>query len=471
MNESKGDFNPKRNLLTLCLASFTVVTGFGVIMPFFPLYASEILSDIQFFGFFDIGIALQIGIMTSAFMFTRFLLAPTFGDLSDSTGRKPLILVGMSLYGALMVGFGLAFDFVSLLILRAAQGIASAAVWPVGEALIVDTSPKDKVGRNLGYYMTSMQAGMASGPFLGFAFYFLFESVIGLSVTLSYKLTFCSVGILGLLATIIIAKMVQDPSLETRDSSLKALYISSAIAMMMRIRKSPGFLVQSLRNGEDNAYRNRSIYSVYMVAAINGFGFAMIFPIATLFLFDYYSLDPGFIALLIGIVGLPALTGGPLGGYLSDKLGRKATICTSGFIVGLLFLALGIEMAIPLLMVFFLINRFLFGVIQPSFRALQSDLVPPEVRGKEFGILQAFFNLGAAMGPIVGGLLYDAFFMKNTDLGNNITYLGAGMAFAVAGVFALLASILLFILVDYNKHRIVEGLELQISPITPLLSE
>jgi MFS family permease len=128
-------------------------------------------------------------------------------------------------------------------------------------------------------------------------------------------------------------------------------------------------------------------------------------------------------------------------------------------------------MAIPLLMVFFLINRFLFGVIQPSFRALQSDLVPSEVRGKEFGILQAFFNLGAAMGPIVGGLLYDAFFMKNTDLGNNITYLGAGMAFAVAGVFALLASILLFILVDYNKHRIVEGLELQISPITPLLSE
>ncbi|MFX0116936.1 MAG: hypothetical protein ACFFB3_20480 [Candidatus Hodarchaeota archaeon] len=79
MKEHSKDFNARRNLASLCLASYTVVTGFGVIMPFFPLYASNILSEIGL-GVFTIGIALQIGIMTSAFMFTRFLLAPSFGD-------------------------------------------------------------------------------------------------------------------------------------------------------------------------------------------------------------------------------------------------------------------------------------------------------------------------------------------------------------------------------------------------------
>lgn len=463
MKKYNEEFNPAHNLLTLCLASYTVVTGFGVIIPFFPLYASNVLSEIGL-GFFTIGIALQIGIMTSAFMFTRFLLAPSFGDLSDSAGRKPLILVGMSIYGVLMVGFGLAYDFTTLLILRAAQGIASAAVWPVGEALIVDTSPKDKVGRNLGYYMMSMQAGMASGPFIGFAFYFIFNDIIEFSEILSYKLTFISVGIFGFAATIIVAKMVRDPSIEKREESMKGLYLASVIAMIKKARGSPKFLLQSLKNHEDRAYRNKSIYTIYGVAAINGFGFALIFPITALFVHDYYNLGPGAIALLIGLVGLPALSGGPLGGHISDRLGRKGTICLSGFIVGVVFLLLGIKMAIPLLMILFLINRFFFGVIQPSFRALQSDMVPAEVRGKEFGILQAFFNLGSSIGPIVGGLLYDVFFMKNIQITPEITYFGAGMAFALAGVLTLVATILLLIFVDYDRHKVVDPLEPEFKP-------
>ena len=108
-------------------------------MPFFPLYADEILSEFVIFNA-TIGIALQIGILTSSFMFMRFLLAPAFGGLSDSSGRKPIILVGMTVYALLLVGYGLAYYLLSLLVLRTLQGLASAAVWPIGEALIVDTS-------------------------------------------------------------------------------------------------------------------------------------------------------------------------------------------------------------------------------------------------------------------------------------------------------------------------------------------
>jgi MFS family permease len=45
----------------------------------------------------------------------------------------------------------------------------------------------------------------------------------------------------------------------------------------------------------------------------------------------------------------------------------------------------------------------------PSFRALQAEVVPQQVRGKEFGRIQGFFNLGAIFGPIIGGLLFDIF--------------------------------------------------------------
>ncbi|MFX0209568.1 MAG: MFS transporter [Candidatus Hodarchaeota archaeon] len=464
MKKDKKAFNPTWNLISLCLASFSVVTGFGVILPFFPLFASDLLSEIKINDFFTIGIALQIGIMTSAFMFTRFLLAPTYGDLSDSVGRKPLILVGMIIYTGLMIGFGLAFDFFTMLLLRAFQGVASAAVWPVGEALIVDTSPKEKVGRNLGYYMMSMQAGMASGPFVGFFFYYLLHNIVKLSEMLSYRLTFICVGILGVLATVIVIILVSDPYTQSSQKSTKSLLISSIAGMAHRTIRSPQFIYTNLKT--DDGYRTRNIYAVYIVAMINGFGFAMIFPIVTLFLNDYYGIDTGTIALMIGIVGLPALWGGPIGGYISDRIGRKITVWSSGTLVGLLFISLGIEMALIFLMILFTCQRFLFGIMQPSFRALQSDLVPEKVRGKEFGIVQAFANFGSTLGPIIGGWLYDVFYMNNFHF-NGITYFGAGVTFILAGSLALFASNLLLFVVDQKKDKIILEVETDVIPGFP----
>ena len=106
-------FNPQRNLLILCTASFIVNVGFGVIIPFFPIYADTILFPINIISFI-IGVALQIGILTSAFMVARFFLAPSFGNLSDKAGRKTIILVGMTMYRFLVIGIGFSYDFTTL---------------------------------------------------------------------------------------------------------------------------------------------------------------------------------------------------------------------------------------------------------------------------------------------------------------------------------------------------------------------
>ncbi len=437
-------FNPTSNLIALCLASFVVVTGFGVILPFFPLYAKEILFSFSFLGI-PVGIALQIGIMTSAFMFTRFLLAPAYGDLSDLSGRKPIILVGMSIYTFLLFGFGFAFDFLSLLLIRALQGIASAAVWPVGEALIVDTSPKSMTGRNLGYYIMSMQAGMAAGPFIGFIFYAGLNGIGGFPPILSYRLAFICQGVMGIIATVIVALIVKDPS-QFGDENL-TIISSFWIAFKQMGRKtfrSPKYLVKTFSS--TGVYRNRSLYTIYLVAVINGFGNAMIFPIIALFFDDYYNLEPELIALIIGIVGILALSGNPLGGTLSDKVERKNIVWISGLIRGALYLFLGIKWGLFIVIILFAFQRFLWAIYQPAFRAMQSELIPEKVRGKEFGIVQALFNLGSVLGPIIGGALYDYYLDVTFNL-NGVIYIGAGVTFALAGILGMIGSVtfLLFV--------------------------
>ncbi|MFW9997038.1 MAG: MFS transporter [Candidatus Odinarchaeota archaeon] len=458
-------FNPTMNLLALCMASYTVVTGFAVIMPFFPIFANDILSEINLLGF-TVGIALQIGLITSSFMLTRFILAPSFGDLSDSTGRKPVILVGMSLYGFLMIGFGLAYDFLTLIIVRGLQGVASAAVWPVGEALIVDTSEKGKTGRNLGYYMMSMQAGMATGPFLGFGFYFVLNKVFVLPELLSYRLTFVCVGLFGFLATLIVVFFVTDPKTADENIPVKILYSTAFKAMGNKMLQSPSFLARIFKTGGN--YRTRSLYTIYVVAVINGFGFAMIFPIVALFLEDYYLLDPGAIALAVGIVGVLALSGAPTGGFLSDKIGRKTTVWLSGIVGGVTMMLIGMEMGLVMLLILFALQRFLFAIMQPSFRALQSDLTPVPVRGREFGIVQAAYNLGSVLGPIVGGYLYDVFFDVFFNLGNGLTFLGAGVTFGFAGFIAIFGGILILVLVNQKSVLVDDYALVVLEPTIPL---
>ena len=440
-------FSPTGNLIALCLASFVVVTGFGVIMPFFPLYAKELLSGFSFMGI-PIGIAFQIGILTSAFMFTRFLLAPSYGDLSDISGRKPIILVGMTAYAFLLVGYGLAFDFVTLFLLRALQGMASAAVWPVGEALIVDTSTSKTTGRNLGYYIMSMQAGMAAGPFIGYIFYTGLNGIIGFSPIISYRLTFICQGIFGILATLIVALIVKDPSQFKNELSVITSFVIAIKQMAIKTLQSPKYLITTFTQKAN--YRSRTLYTIYLVAVINGFGNAMIFPIIALFLDDYYYLNPEYIALIIGIVGIIALSGNPLGGTLSDKVPRKHVVWISGMIRGILYLFLGIQWGLFAVIIAFALQRFLWAIYQPSFRAIQSDWVPKAVRGREFGIVQALFNLGSVLGPVIGGALYDYFLTTTFNL-NGIVYIGAGVTFAFAGILGIVGSICLLLFVSASS--------------------
>ena len=125
---------------------------------------------------------------------------------------------------------------------------------------------------------------------------------------------------------------------------------------------------------------------------------------------------------------------------MSDKIGRKLTVWTSGILGGCLMFFLGFRTGILFLIIIFTARRFLFSILSPSFRALQSDLVPEEVRGKEFGVVQAANNLGSVIGPILGGWLYDLYFGLSFSIGE-FEFIGAGVTFAFSGILLIFCSL------------------------------
>jgi MFS family permease len=432
------------------LSSFIVNLGWGAILPFMAIYADLFFFDFDW-GFMVINVTTQIGLLTSAMMISRAFLAPVYGKMSDVAGRKPVIVVGLAMYVFLTFGFGLAQAFWSLFLVRFFQGVASALVWPVAESAIVDISKEDKRGRNLGWFILSQTLGWAIGPFLGSGLFSLSKLMVATDVS-AFRITFFMLGGLSFLAFLAFNFMVIDPKTSKARMSLKELWfaLKEVLKTTGKIRLGiPAFLKPSFWKE-----RNSSLKAVYVLSFTNGFNFAMIFPILSLFLEDGYLLTPEFIGIVFGISGIAGVTFNPLGGYLADKTSKKGIVVISGILSAMLLFFLGFEMVIYGLIALFVIRQLVQQINMPAFRALQADLVEEKIRGLEFGNVQMFNNLGAVLGPIVGGILYGEFRWVKWSIGS-VNIFGIEILMAITTLIMILSSIMIFLFVKKKDMIII----------------
>ena len=123
--------NPR--VMIIAIDAMLIMLGFGIVAPSMAFYLialeggltqppgpDYIVPDAVVAQF-----SIVLGMMMAAFMFTRTLLARYFGGVSDKRGRKPLLVAGLFGYVLLLVLFGLAADWIQLLLIRALQGVVS----------------------------------------------------------------------------------------------------------------------------------------------------------------------------------------------------------------------------------------------------------------------------------------------------------------------------------------------------------
>jgi len=449
------------------LSSFIVNLGWGAILPFMAVYTDLFFYDFDL-GFVIIDVATQIGLLTSAMMISRAFLAPIYGKLSDVAGRKPVIVVGLSMYVFLTFGFGLATAFWSLFLVRFFQGIASALVWPVAESAIVDISEDEKRGRNLGWFILSQSLGWAIGPFLGSGLFALSKLLVTTDVN-AFRITFFMLGGLSFFAFIAFNFMVIDPKTQRAKMSVKELWtaLKEVLKATGRIRIGiPSFFRPSFWRE-----RNGSLRSIYLLSFTNGFNFAMVFPILSLFLVESYAMTPEYVGIIFGISGIAGVTFNPLGGYLADKTSKKGIVVISGIISAIFLFFLGFQMTVITLIALFVTRQLIQQVNMPAFRALQADLVEVKIRGQEFGNVQMFNNLGAVFGPIVGGILYGQFRSANPKwFIGSIGIFGLEVLLIITTVIMIISSFVIYFFVK-KKDMVVnipkdEVLEKKLVPIT-----
>lgn len=442
MTESRSLYTNPR-VLILAIDAMLVMLGFGLVAPSMAFYLialeggltqapgpDYIVPDTVVAEF-----SLVLGVMMAAFMGTRTLLARYFGGFSDGHGRKPILLTGLLGYVFLLVFFGLAQNWIHLLLVRAMQGVVSAMVWPVAEAALMDIVGLARRGEGLGLYMMVSNIGFVLGPGLGGLLYNLCRDVLLLPVPDVFRVPYYIGALIVLPAVILtgvilketapgkISEPTNGPENSTDEDELSKNPLEASPQM--------------------TPTRARMIKVLYVMALTDGIAMGLGQPLFQLFLMSHITSDIGLIGLIISGAGAIGMLFSIPAGRVADKRGRKSLAVwgTVGSRVSLA--ALPLTTTIPQTSLIWIGQSASMSVSQPAQRAIQADLVPWELRGKLFGTIQAFFNAGATAGPIVGGALYAFFSLLVLQFGP-VMIGGYILPFWLASVIGMIGALLLW---------------------------
>ncbi|KAK4164849.1 major facilitator superfamily domain-containing protein [Cladorrhinum sp. PSN259] len=152
-------------VFTVCLAIFTDILFYGLIVPVLPFSLSEQV------GVPEEKVQHWTAILLACYNAALFVGSPIAGLYADHTSsrRWPLLLGLVALCASTLL-LCLSRTIALLILGRLLQGLSAAIVWSVGLALLVDTAGKD-IGYSMGYVNIAMSVGLLISPVIGGAVY------------------------------------------------------------------------------------------------------------------------------------------------------------------------------------------------------------------------------------------------------------------------------------------------------------
>ena len=154
---------PKKiRVVLFSLLVFELVAGiqWGIHRGLSSLFAKQILSITSF---------TQIGFIVSIFGVSKAITNLIFGAISDRTGRKPVIIVGIILTGIGGAVIGSSTDYVSMLFGTALIGVGGGASF-VGIMVSMTEVLPLQIGLAMGLFQLAAYGGSSIGTFLGGVF-------------------------------------------------------------------------------------------------------------------------------------------------------------------------------------------------------------------------------------------------------------------------------------------------------------
>lgn len=354
--------SPKTAALWVTALAFHVDTLlYCLLVPLLPRYARELSLN-----------QTQVGALFWTYAIALLLATFPIARLTDRYGRRAPMLWGLAGLAFTTLAFALSRSYPLLLLARALQGIAGAATWLPGMALVADHFPREERGRAMGTVFAGANLGLLLGPPLaGFL-----DQHVG-------PLAPFQVGI----------------SLVLLDAFGRAFLLQDA-----EPQREPPIPWRVL-------LRNRVIL-VFAGAMVLGSGLWTLLESALpLDLSKRLGLDAQGIGLAFAATALAHTLTSPLMGRLSDRIGRarvlRIGLGSALVLVPLPALLPNLWTVILSMLLLGLNVSFLLSPCSPAV-ADQVERLDSQSFASGFSVLNVAYSVGMVAGPLLGGLLIDA---------------------------------------------------------------
>lgn len=346
-------------LFALTLSAFAIGTTEFVIVGLVPTIAQ------------DLGVSLpSAGLLVSLYAAGVAVGAPVLTALTGRFNRKWVLLGLMMLFIAGNLLAWQAPGYGSLITARILTGLAHGVFFSIGSTIATSLVAKDKEASAIAIMFTGLTVALVTGVPLG----------TWIGQTFGWRATFLVVSALGLLAL-----------------------IGSALLIPGNLKRSaPATLGQQLK-----VLTHPRLLLVYAITILGYGGTFTAFTFLAPILEQTTGFAPSMVSLIMLVYGASVAIGNLYGGRLADRLGpiSALTLIFAGLVAVLLVLSVSAVHPVAAVLTILVWGAFAFGNV-PGLQVYVVKLAEryvPEAVDVASGLNIAAFNIGIALGSVVGG--------------------------------------------------------------------
>jgi len=360
----------------------------------------------------------QMGALSTGALVVGALCYPLWGYLYDRYARAKLLALAFFIWGSTTWLSALAPTYPTFLLTRASTGIDDSS-YPGLYSLVSDYFAPQQRGRVIGLLQVAMPVGYLLGMLLA----------LTLRDTLGWRGVFYLTGSMGILLAWVIYLGVREvprggsePELSGLGEELTQYHFEWSIA--------------------------RGLFAKPTLRLLFIQGFLGVFPwnVITYWTFNYLETERGYdegriMGTMVAAVLAMAL-GNPVAGWLGDLAFKRTPrgrvlVATSGILLGAIFLALALNVPpeqTALFGVLLTITAFFMPFAASNVVATVYDVTLPEIRSTALAVQYFIESAGAALAPLLAGIIADQTSLKTAFL---LICISAWLI--CAGFFALVA--------------------------------
>jgi MFS family permease len=308
------------------------------------------------------------------------------GMLVDAIGRKGLLMaVALSWVGLPYLVMGFSHSYWMLLVCAALVGIGNNLWHPTAIPLLAQNHPERRglvvsihsMGGNLGDAVAPLAVGAMLTAFS-------WRDVVVINV------------IPGVAASVLLLLLLDrgDADLD-RDGSVPG--------------SSPGRVRHPLQSlaGVRLLLANRTVLMLSLGSAVRAMTAMTLLTFLPVFLANELGYSPAWVGGSLFALQAAGFAAAPVSGHLSDRMGRRNIIMTSMAMSGVVLLFMAFAGRSPAFALFVAFLGFFLFAIRAVLQAWLLDATPNQLAGTSIGILFGTQAVGAAIGPLIGGVIAD----------------------------------------------------------------